>query len=160
MSTTVKGNLVLEKNPAFLPENLQGASVGKNEITELVLSCFDEEADKIRRIIASYNPATSPIENHYSFSVSHIGRCTNVKLRIHKKTNLLKLIDWSTPKLIRKPLAEWIGMEFTITVRLAKYNFNVSSFSGAPDNEETLEGGANKRLRGVSFIVEKISAIL
>jgi len=168
MDTVFKGHLILEKNPEFSAAVTSGATVGNNEIEHIVLTVHDDDVDKIKKIISSYNPPNSPIENRYSFPVNFevvpgAGLAAHIKFKIRSKRSnaLLKLIDWNHPALIRLPLNKWVGLEFTINARLNKYCFDVAANTGMSENNvEVIDGGAKQKLRGVTFYITSIMSLI
>jgi hypothetical protein len=155
MELTFIGYLKSEKNKGF---SVDGATLGKNDISELVISLVESEIKKISNLIEQYNPSDKPIEYHYSFPVAFErtpnGPECHVKcvIRAAKPDSLMKKIDW-TSSLLKKPLQAWIGSELAITVKVIRYNFNV-----APSNADTtlIEGGAQQKLRGLSFQIQSV----
>ena len=149
---TIKGNLLLEKNPMF--NNIEN-SLGSNCIQYMILSCFDkDDVEKFKRIITAANGG-KPLEDRMSFPVGFDrGPCATVmcKFRNPKPETLLKRIDFSSG-LRAISLRDWIGKEFNIRVSIYKYNFIQRL------NPDLLAGGSSTTRRGYTYHIKSIKLV-
>lgn len=152
MDFTIRGNLLLEKNPMFADPS---QSLGSNGLKYLIITCFGDEVDRFKNIILANNKKPISDRKSYPIQFERIGKTLSChvmcKLRNPQPDTLLKRIDFES-NLRQVPMQEWIGKEFLIRVRAFKYDFKDTL------DPELLGGGSSMIRRGYTYHIKSINA--
>jgi hypothetical protein len=151
MEFTIRGHLLLEKNPIFADP---AQSLGANDIKYLIITCFEEsELTRFGNFIRAANVG-KPLEDRMSFPIQFERDPKSLhvmcKFRNPQPDTLLKRIDFMST-LRSVPLVDWIGNEFLIKVRSFKYDFTNTTC-----DKDVIDGGSSIRRKGYVYHILNI----